>query len=63
MNRQMITFPVANKQVCSNCKITLGIDKLFNSEIDSTEDAYGMPAIMIRCPFCKTLIEWEMKCN
>ena len=63
MTKSVVTFPVVDKQVCSNCKITLGIDQLSSNVQDITRDAYGMPAILVRCPVCKTLIEWETKCN
>lgn len=63
MAKALITFPVAETQICSNCKITLGIDKLLRNVVDMAEDAYGMPAVMVRCPVCKTVIEWETRCN
>lgn len=64
MSKSLITFPVVvDKQICSNCKITLGIDKLLRNVVDIDKDAYGIPAIMVRCPVCKTLIEWETTCN
>ena len=63
MAKSLITFPVVEKQICNNCKITLGIDKLSNNIFEVTQDAYGIPTIIVRCPVCKTLIEWEPKCN
>jgi hypothetical protein len=63
MKNSLVTFPVVEKQVCNNCQITLGMDKLLRNVVEMTEDAYGIPAIMVRCPVCKTLLEWETKCN
>jgi len=63
MSKSLITFPVVDKQVCNNCKITLGIDKLSANVYDITKDPYGMPAVIVRCPVCKSLIEWETKCS
>ena len=63
MTKSLVTFPVVDKQTCSNCKITLGIDRLMRNVVNMTQDAYGMPAIMVRCPVCKTLMEWETKGN
>jgi hypothetical protein len=61
---KMITFPaVVGEQTCSNCKITLDINKLLRNVVDINKDTYGMPAIMVRCPVCKTIIEWETTCN
>ena len=61
MTKPIVTFPMLDKQTCTNCKITLGMEKLVSNVVDMTQDAYGMPAIMVRCPVCKTLMEWETK--
>jgi RNase P subunit RPR2 len=62
--RQMITFPpVVDKQICSNCKVSLGTDKLIPNLIKMTEDAGGIPAFIVRCPICKSIMEWETQCN
>ena len=63
MPKPMITFPLVEKQTCNNCKILLDSNNLLKNIINMTEDAYGMPAVMVRCPVCKTLMEWETKCN
>lgn len=63
MKKSLIMFPVVEKQICSNCKMTLDMDKLVSNVVDMNEDAYGIPAIKVRCPVCKTLFEWETKCN
>lgn len=63
MKKSMLTFPLIDKQVCSNCKIILGIDKLSSNVLDVVQDASGMPAVIVRCPVCKTILEWETKCN
>jgi hypothetical protein len=57
--KPLVIFPVANKQTCSNCRVSLNMDKLLNNVIHMTEDASGIPAVIVRCPVCKTLIEWE----
>lgn len=63
ITNSMITFPAADKQTCYNCKTTLGIDKLYSNFISMTKDAWGMPAVIVRCPVCKTPIEWETRSN
>ena len=64
MTGMMITFPlVVEKQVCGNCSMTLGIDKLSRNVVDINKDNYGIPAIIVRCPVCKALMEWETTCN
>jgi hypothetical protein len=63
MTKPIITFPLVDKQTCGNCKMELGMDRLWTNATEMTEDAYGIPAVMVRCPVCKTLIEWETKCN
>ncbi|MFZ5908318.1 MAG: hypothetical protein ACOYVJ_13120 [Nitrospirota bacterium] len=63
MNRPFVTIPVVDTQVCRNCNFTLGIRDLVSNVTDQGKDPYGMPAIMVRCPVCKTLIEWEPRCN
>jgi hypothetical protein len=63
MTKPMMLFPLVEKQICSNCNIQLDSNKLWSNMTKMTEDAYGMPAVMVRCPVCKTLIEWETKCN
>ncbi len=63
MNKSIITFPLVEKMTCHNCKLTLDLNKLYANMINLTEDAYGIPAVMIRCPVCKTIVEWETKCN
>jgi hypothetical protein len=63
MTKSIITFPAADKQTCYNCKTTLGIEKLYANFIEMTKDAYGMPALIVRCPVCMTPIEWETKGN
>ena len=63
ITKSMITFPAADKQICYNCKTTLGIDKLYSNFIEMTKDAWGMPAVLVRCPVCKTPIEWETRGN
>ncbi len=63
MKKSILTFPLIDKQVCSNCKIILGIDKLSSNVLDVVQDASGMPAVIVRCPVCKTILEWETKCN
>lgn len=63
MKKYLLTFPVLEKQKCKNCKIMFDINKLKNNVVGMNEDAYGLPAIMVRCPICKTLFEWETKCN
>ena len=63
MTKPMMLFPLVEKQICSNCNIQLDSNKLWPNITKMTEDSYGMPAVMVRCPVCKTLIEWETKCN
>jgi uncharacterized protein with PIN domain len=63
MSRALVNFPVAEKQICSNCSMVLEKERLSENVIDITQDAYGIPTVVVRCPVCKTLIEWEMKCN
>jgi len=63
MTRSIITFPAADEQTCYNCKTILGIEDLHLNFIEMTQDAYGMPAVIVRCPVCKTPIEWETKGN
>jgi hypothetical protein len=62
MKTSYIVFPAAQEQECLNCKTKLGIDKIRANVID-TRDVYGIPAIIIRCPVCKTTIEWETRRN
>ena len=57
--KPLVIFPVANKQICSNCSVSLNMDKLLNNVTNMTEDASGIPAVIVRCPVCKTLMEWE----
>jgi len=57
--KPLLIFPVANKQICSNCGVSLNMDKLLNNVMNMTEDASGIPAVIVRCPVCKTLMEWE----
>jgi hypothetical protein len=61
--KAMVTFPVVHQQTCGNCRVSLGIERLLDNVVDMTEDAYGFPSIIVRCPVCKTLMEWEMHCN
>lgn len=61
MMKPFITFPAVDKQICSNCSITLGLDKLSRNVVDMREDESGMPAVIVRCPVCMTLLEWETK--
>jgi hypothetical protein len=61
--KKLVTFPVVNTQVCGNCKISLSSGELYSNVIDMSEDAYGIPTIMVRCPVCKTPMEWETRCN
>ncbi|MCG2720846.1 MAG: hypothetical protein L6290_02365 [Thermodesulfovibrionales bacterium] len=63
MSRPFVTIPVPNTQVCKNCNFTLGIHDLVRNVTDQGKDPYGMPAVMVRCPVCKTIIEWEPRCN
>jgi len=63
MSRPFVTIPVLNTQVCKNCSFTLGIHDLVRNVTDQGKDPYGMPAVMVRCPVCKTIIEWEPRCN
>ena len=63
MTKPIITFPLVDKQTCGNCKMELGTDRLWTNVTEMTEDAYGIPAVMVRCPVCKALMEWETKCN
>ncbi len=63
MTKSIVTFPAADKQICYKCKTTLGIEKLYSNFIEMTKDAYGMPAVIVRCPVCKTPIEWETRSN
>ena len=63
MTKAIMTFPVVDKQTCYNCKSILGIDKMYHNLMEMTQDASGMPAIIVRCPVCKTPIEWETKGN
>jgi hypothetical protein len=63
MIKPIITFPLVDKQTCGNCKMELGMERLWPNVTEMTEDAYGIPAVMVRCPVCKTLMEWETKCN
>ena len=63
MTTSLVTFPVVDRQVCNNCKITLNGDTLSSNVLDVVHDAYGMPAVMVLCPVCKTPFEWETKCN
>lgn len=61
---KIVTFPpVVKKQTCSNCNVSLGVGELLRNVIDMTEDAYGIPAVIVRCPVCKTPMEWETFCN
>ena len=61
---KMVTFPpILKKQTCRNCNVSLGADELLRNVIDLTEDASGIPAVMVRCPVCKTPMEWETFCN
>jgi len=62
MKTSYIVFPAAQKQECMNCKTLLGLDKMWANVVE-TRDGYGMPAVIIRCPVCKTLIEWETRLN
>lgn len=61
---KLITFPpVVNKQICANCKVSLGAEKLIPSLIEMTEDSVGIPAFIVKCPICKSPMEWETQCN
>jgi hypothetical protein len=61
---KLITFPpVVNKQICINCEVSLRAEKLIPNLIEMTEDAGGIPAFIVRCPICKTPMEWETRCN
>ena len=57
--KPLVIFPVANKQTCSNCRVSLNMNTLLNNVTNMTEDASGIPAVIVRCPVCKTLMEWE----
>ena len=63
MTKPLMMFPLVEKQTCSNCNMLLDSRNLWSNMTNLTEDASGMPAVMVRCPVCKTLIEWETKCN
>jgi hypothetical protein len=63
MIKSMITFPLVEKQTCNNCSMVLDSSNLLKNITNMTEDAYGIPAVIVRCPVCKTLMEWETKCN
>jgi len=63
MSKPIITFPLVETQTCRNCSMILTTERLWRNVTDTTEDAYGIPAVMVRCPVCKTIIEWETKCN
>ena len=59
MTKSLITFPAVKHQMCYNCNIKLGIEAFYHNLVEMTQDAYGMPVVIVRCPVCKTLIEWE----
>ncbi|MEW6569821.1 MAG: hypothetical protein AB1390_01400 [Nitrospirota bacterium] len=61
--KQLITFPLVEKQTCWNCGTELGTEELLRNMMDRQKDAYGIPAVMIRCPVCKTPFEWETRCS
>lgn len=61
--KSLLTFPIVDKQICTNCKIKLNKEQLSKNVQDITYDGYGLPIILVRCPVCKTLIEWETKCS
>lgn len=63
ITESFITFPAAHKQRCYNCKTVLGIKDLYSNLVEMTRDACGMPAVIVRCPVCKTPIEWETRGN
>ena len=57
--KPLLIFPVANKQICRNCSVSMNMDTLLSNVMNMTEDASGIPAVIVRCPVCKTLMEWE----
>ena len=62
--RKLITFPpVVSTQICLNCKVSLGAERLIPNLIEMTEDAGGMPAFIVKCPICRTPMEWETRGN
>ncbi len=63
MINALLTFPVVEQQICTNCQIKLSREQLSKNIHDITYDGYGLPVILVRCPVCKTLLEWETKCN
>ena len=63
MTKSLVVFPAADTQVCRNCNTTLSIENLYRNLIDMTSDASGMPAVLVRCPVCKTPLEWETRSN
>ena len=62
--KQFVIFPpVVERQRCFNCKVSLGMEKILPNFIDMKDDAYGIPSLIVRCPVCKTAIEWETSSN
>jgi hypothetical protein len=62
--RKLIIFPpVLSTQTCLNCKTPVGADRLPPNLVEMREDAGGMPSFIVRCPVCKTLMEWETRSN
>jgi hypothetical protein len=61
---KLLPFAFVKKQTCGNCKeVSLDINELLRNVIAMTDDAYGIPAIMVRFPVCKTPMEWETSSN
>jgi hypothetical protein len=49
--KKPLPFVFVKKQTCGNCKeVSLYINELLRNVIAITDDAYGIPAIMVRCP-------------
>ncbi|OGW41191.1 MAG: hypothetical protein A2Y97_11365 [Nitrospirae bacterium RBG_13_39_12] len=63
MMEKLLTFAFLKKQTCGNCKVSLEMNELLRNVIAMTDDAYGIPTVMVRCPVCKTPMEWETSCN
>lgn len=61
--QKILTFAVMKKQTCGNCHVSLDMNELQRNMIAMTEDTCGIPSIIVRCPVCKTPMEWETYCN
>ncbi len=61
--KALVTFPVVNKQLCSNCRTSLSFDTLYTRWVDMEWAHYDIPSLVVKCPVCKTLIQWETRCN